>query len=226
LSIWSRIVEFVTDVGGSLAAALQRLVEPKAPEKSLAFTIGMIALSAKMARADGEVTGAELRAFRQIFHVPPEEAANVERVFNLAKQDMAGYDAYARQIAKLFGAAHAVLEDVLDGLFHIAKADHVVGEAELEYLRHVAEIFGFSPAQFRVIKLRHVFAPCDACEVLGVRPDADDELIRKRYKQLVRENHPDRHIAAGMPSEFIDIATAKLAAINAAYEELARERGL
>ena len=217
----------VADVGGSIATALQRLVgAPTAPEKSLAFTIGMIALSAKMARADGEVTAPELRAFREIFHVPPEETKHVERVFNLAKQDVAGYDAYARQIAKLFGAGHQMLEDVLDGLFHIAKADHIVRDAELEYLRHVAEIFGFSAAQFRCVKLRHVFAPSDACEVLGVAPDAAPEMIRKRYRELVRENHPDRHVAAGMPAEFIDIATAKLAAINAAYEELARERGL
>lgn len=226
MSLWSRIAEFVSDVGGSIAAALQRLIEPPAPENSIAFTIGMIALSAKMARADGEVTGAEMRAFRQVFHVPAEEARHVERVFNLAQQDVAGYDAYARQIARLFRARRDMLEDVLDGLFHIATADHVMHEAEHEYLRHVAEIFGFAPHEFRAIKLRHVAEPCNPCEILGVAPDASPDVIRRRYRELVRENHPDRHIAAGLPPAMIEIATAKLAAINSAYAELAKERGL
>ncbi|MDP4823365.1 MAG: TerB family tellurite resistance protein, partial [Aestuariivirgaceae bacterium] len=136
MSIWTRIAEILGDVGDSIAAVLQRLVGAgnHAPENTLAFTIGMIALGAKMAKADGVVTGSEVKAFREIFHVPPEELTHVARVFNLSKQDVAGFESYARQIGKLFHDRPAMLEDVLDGLFHIAKADDLLHDAEMAYL--------------------------------------------------------------------------------------------
>jgi len=230
MSIWTRITAAANQVGDSLVGVLAKLAgraaEGRAPEESIAFTIGMIALGAKMARADGQVSGAEVEAFRQVFQVAPEEAGNVAWVFDLAKKDVAGYESYARQIAKLFIDRPDVLEDVMDGLFHIAKADGGVGEPELEYLQSVAEIFGLGP-RFRCIRARHIGSPADdAYVVLGIEPCESDETVKAHYRRLVRENHPDRHVAAGMPAEMIAIATERLAAINAAWDTVARERGL
>jgi DnaJ like chaperone protein len=230
MSLWTRISDAAQLVGGSLVSVLSRLAgEPpreRDPERSVAFTIGLIALGAKMARADGAVSGAEVDAFRQVFHVDPAELDNVARVFNLAKLDVAGYDAYARQLSQLFGDRPEVLEDVVDSLFHIAKADGPLHDAELDYLRSVAEIFGLSH-RFRCIRARHIAASEDgAYEVLGIEPCATDEEVRRHYRRLVRENHPDRHIAAGMPAELIAIANERLAAINAAWNEVATERGI
>jgi DnaJ like chaperone protein len=228
MSIWTRIAQAVSAVGDSISAFLARVVNTRAePEKSIAFTIGVIALGAKMAKADGIVTGEEVTAFRQVFHVPESELAGVARIFNLAKQDVAGYDAYARQLARLFAGRTQVLEDLLDSLFHIAKADGAVHERELVFLENVATIFGFSKASFGCIKARHVVAPkSDPYVVLGIAPSATAEEIRLHYRRLVRDNHPDRHIAAGVPEEMIEVATEKLARINAAYDSIARERGL
>ena len=228
MSIWTRITQAISAVGDSVSAFLARVVRTRgAPEHSIAFTIGVIALGAKMAKADGVVTGDEVEAFRQVFHVPENELAGVARVFNLAKQDVAGYDAYARQLARLFAGRRQVLEDLLDSLFHIAKADGAVHEAEVQFLADVASIFGFSEAEFRCIKARHVKAPkSDPYVVLGIDPSATNESIRQHYRKLVRDNHPDRHIAAGVPEEMIEVATEKLARINAAYDTVARERGL
>ncbi|NNE25064.1 MAG: molecular chaperone DjiA [Rhizobiales bacterium] len=229
MSIWQTISEAVAAVGDSLLTVLKRITgQPRErdPQSSVAFTIGMIALGAKMAKADGVVTADEVAAFRQVFHIQPEELANVARVFNLAKQDVAGYDAYARQVARLFTDRPEVLEDVMDGLFHIAKADGVVNDEELEYLRSVAGIFGLE-SRFRCISARHVkAAENDPYEVLGIEPCVLDDELRQHYRALVRDNHPDRHIAAGVPEELIAIATDRLAAINSAYELVARERGL
>lgn len=228
MSIWTRIAQAVSSVGDSISAFLARVVSTRAePERSLAFTIGVIALGAKMAKADGVVTGDEVAAFRQVFHVPDNELAGVARVFNLAKQDVAGYDAYARQLARLFAGRQQVLEDLLDSLFHIAKADGAVHERELAFLEDVASIFGFSTASFSCIKARHVKVPkSDPYVVLGIDPRATSDEIRQHYRKLVRDNHPDRHIAAGVPEEMIEVATEKLARINAAYDAVARERGL
>jgi len=222
MSIWARISEALAAIGESVGAFLQSIVTRDAtpPEKSVAFTIGMIGLGAKMAKADGVVTEDEIRAFKQVFHIPDGELATVARVFNLAKQDVAGYETYARQIAKLFEARHEVLEDVLDGLFHIAKADNAFHPGEHGFLHDVARIFGFSDADFARIRARHVNIPDDPFLILGLGPGATADEVRKRYRELVREHHPDRHIAAGVPEEMVELATQRLQKINEAYERI------
>jgi DnaJ like chaperone protein len=229
MSIWTRISEALALVGDSIGSFLVKLATSRttAPEKSLGFTIGMIALGAKMAKADGIVTGEEVKAFKRVFHVPQSELAAVARVFNLAKQDVAGYDSYARQIARLFHAKAATLENVMDGLFHIAKADGTLHPAELVYLENVAQLFGFASHDFARIKARHVSAGADdPYLILGMDRAAGLAAIKVRYRKLVRDNHPDKQIAAGVPEELVMLATDRLARINAAYEQIVKEHQL
>jgi DnaJ like chaperone protein len=228
MSIWTLIAERLSAFGESVGGFLQAMSRgtPTPPEKTVAFTIGMIALGAKMAKADGVVTADEIAAFKRVFHIPEHELASVARVFNLAKKDMAGFETYARQIARLFGAQSSILEDVLDGLFHIAKADNAYHPGEHGFLAKVAAAFGFSPADFARIRARHVAMADDPYLVLGLEHSAAPEDIRRRYRELVREYHPDRHIAAGVPPEMIEIVTARLQKINEAYEQIMREKAV
>ena len=193
----------------------------------VAFTIGVIALAAKLAKADGTVTRDEVEVFKRVFPVPREEEANVGHLFNLAKQDVAGFDSYARQLASLFRSKPGVLEDLLDSLFLVAKADNQLHAGELEYLKHVAQIFGFTSAQFERIRASH-FGPDrgDPYVILGVDRSMGDNDLKRAYHALVRENHPDSLIARGVPEEFVRLATEKLASINGAYEAIKRERGI
>ena len=196
-------------------------------ERQVAFTIGVVALGAKMAKADGQVTRDEVEAFRKIFHVPKSEMENVARVFNLAKQDIAGYEAYAGQLAQLFGPKNEILEDVLDGLFQIATADGVVHPRELEFLEHVARRFGYAGADFERIRARHIKPEDgDPYVILGLHRDVGDDELKRTYRKLVRENHPDMMIARGVPEEFVGIANDRLANINTAYDRIQAERGL
>jgi len=169
----------------------------------------------------------ETRRLRRVFGVPMQEEGNVRRIYNLARQDVAGYESYAGQIAKLFVGNPAMLEDILDGLFEIAKSDGVLHPAESTFLERVAEIFGFSPNEFRRIRASH-FAPelTDPYVTLGLSYVADENEIRQTYRRLVRENHPDSLIARGVPEEFVKLANDKLAAINTAYAKILAERGL
>jgi DnaJ like chaperone protein len=194
-------------------------------DPGVTFTIAIIALAGKMARADGVVTEEEFEVFQRVFRVPPEEEANVRRIFNLARQDVAGFEHYAGQIAQLFMGNPAMLEDILDGLFEIAKADGVLHPGEAQFLERVAEIFGFAPNEFRRIRASH-FAPelTDPYVILGVSYAADDDELKQTYRRLVRENHPDSLMARGVPAEFIKLANDKLAAINGAYEKIQQER--
>jgi len=196
-------------------------------EKQTAFMIGMIALSAKMAKADGVVTPDEVSAFRETIKVPPSELKHVAFVFDQARKSVSGFDSYARQLARLFKDSPLVLEDLLDGLFHIARADGRMHENELIYLEEVARIFGFSEAEFAPIAARHSFVPeATPYLVLGVKPEASDEEIKAAYRRLVRENHPDAMLARGVPEELVHLANDKLAAINIAYETIEKMRGL
>lgn len=200
--------------------------DPQA-ENEVAFTVGVIALGAKMAKADGQVTSDEIAAFKEVFKVPPGEEANVARLYNLAKQDVAGYEAYAGQLAVMFRHNKPLLEDVLDGLFHIATADGVLHPGEEEFLDRVAQVFGFSRQEFEVIRGRYLTEDKRSPYLtLGVDPAISDDALKAQYRKLVRENHPDRAIARGLPPEFVKIATDRLAAINEAYEQIRRERGL
>jgi DnaJ like chaperone protein len=220
MSIWERISGAVQDVGGTIGGLFGAATPP---EKSVAFTIGMIALGAKMAKADGVVTRDEMSAFSQVFQVPEKDRAAVQRVFDLAKQDVAGFDSYAKQVAALFEPGSDMLENVLDGLFHITKADGAVHDDELAFLQTVAGHFGFNEKAFSRIRARHVLVEDDPYEILGVSRDMPFDEIRKAHRRFVRELHPDKHVASGMPEELVLIATERLARINEAFDRIKKE---
>jgi len=195
--------------------------------RRVAFVVGVIVLGAKMAKADGRVTESEIAAFREVFHVPDSEMAHVARIFNKAKEDAAGFEPYAAQIKAVMGNDMAVLEELLDGLFHIAKADAVIHQAELVFLQDVARIFGFSEAEFAALRAAHLGPDrSDPYTILGVGRDLDNAALKAAYRKLVREHHPDLLVAKGMPEEFIEVATERLARINAAWDQISKERGL
>jgi DnaJ like chaperone protein len=220
MSIWERIADALRALaaGEGLAAALDRLSSP--PERSVAFTIAVIALGAKMAKADGEVTRDEVTAFRRVFTIPKKAEAEAARVFNLARQDVAGFDAYARQVARLFRPGAPILGDLLEGLFAIAAADGSYHPAEDDFLSRVATIFGLDESEFR--RLRALWAPeaADPWAILGLEPGASEAEVRARWRSLVRETHPDAVMARGLPEEAVKLATQRLARINAAYEAI------
>ena len=195
--------------------------------KQIAFTIGVIVLGAKLAKADGQVTRDEVDAFKQVFRIPPEEMKNVGRVFDQARKHAGGFEPYAKQLARMFADNPAVLEELLGGLFHIARADGKVSDDELAYLESLAVIFGFDAQAWDRIRAANVpAAESDPFRVLGVSRDADDAAIKAAHRKLVVENHPDRLVAQGMPPEFVEMANQKLATINAAYDEIRKLRGL
>jgi DnaJ like chaperone protein len=234
MTVWQKISGFATAVGDAGGSVLHELAgvlglertDAAAPEKSIVFTIAVIALSAKMAKSDGVVSQREVEAFRQVFRFSEDEARNVERVFNLAKQDVAGYEAYADQVASLLKDDRRLLQHVLEGLMHVAAADGSLHPSEEAFLKSVSDRFGFSESEFRFFRARFVKDCDNPYDVLRLDPKATNAEIKAQYRQLVLNNHPDRLMATGVPPEFIDLATRKLAAINAAYETIAKERGL
>lgn len=225
MSIWTRIGEALAALanGEGLLAVFDRLRAQ--PDRTVAFTIAVIALGAKMAKADGQVTRTEVRAFREVFTIAPEEEDNAARVFDLARQDIAGFDIYARRIKAMYGDDEGPLCDLMEGLFHIAVADGFYHSKEDAFLHEVAEIFGFDDRRFKTIRAQFVpDAERDPYAVLGVDPDTPLDQLRAAWARLVRETHPDRMVARGVPPEAVKLAERRMVAINRAWEDIQSQR--
>lgn len=219
-SFWQQILQ-------RLETLRRAAFDPKPPTDTVAFSIAFIALSAKIAKADGVVTRDEVTMFRRIFDIPPSEEKNAAKVYNLCRQETTGYEDYARRMA---GVVHkdpngkAILADVLDGLFHIAMADGEYHPLEDAFLRKVTDIFGLDPRVYEDLKARHVPELRDPYRLLGVDRDASWDEIRAARRTFLRENHPDRLQARGLPDEMIELANARMADFNAAFEEVRADR--
>ncbi|RDE10188.1 molecular chaperone DjiA [Pelagibacterium lacus] len=233
MSLWQKIADFLGSFsdGTGLAGGLASIFDPDnwlPGGRDAAFTMSIVALSAKMAVADGVVSRREVITFHRLVDIPEGADKHLDRFFALAQQDVAGFDTYARKVRKLFADSPATLEHVLDALFEISTADGLVHEEELAYLAAVSDIFGFDTVRFEQIAAQHVLLPSghrDPYAVLGLAPDATDEEVRRTYRRLVSEHHPDRMVAKGVPEELMGLASAKMASINTAYREVTQARG-
>ncbi|MBL4894901.1 MAG: TerB family tellurite resistance protein [Emcibacter sp.] len=240
MSIWSSIIGGAAGgailggpIGAIIGAVAGHYIGKKMTDgagvgtEQITFTIGVIVLSAKMAKADGHVSREEIDAFKQAFQVPDGEMKNVARVFNMARKEATGFEPYARQLAKLFRDKPAMLEELLCILFHIARADNVIHPAELNFLKTVSDLFGFSAAEFDRIRAENLGPDkADPYEILGINRTARDKEIKSAYRKLIKEHHPDLLASQGLPPEFIEIANEKLSVINVAYDRIEKERGM
>jgi len=200
--------------------------------RRIAFATAIIVLGAKLAKADGQVSRDEVEAFKSRFKISEQEVGGVARIYDQAKTSAEGFEPYARQIAALFGRDPVMLEELLIGLFEVARADGDLKTGEIEFLREVASIFGFDETKFE--QLRVTFGTKkqpeakaeDPYKLLGISRAASDADIKKSYRKLVRELHPDHLTAKGMPEDFIHRANDRLAAVNAAYDRIEKARGM
>ena len=233
MSIWGKIIGSATGfafggpigalVGGIAGHAVDKIhPKDKLPEekalKQIGFTIGVIVLSAKMAKADGKVTKEEIIAFRKKVNVPINEIKNVGRLWDQAKQTIDGFEIYAKQIANLLGKKSPVLEELLNLLLFIAKADGIISPEEISYLKKVSIIFGFLENDFERIYSSNMGNHINPYQVLGVSENTPIKNIKIKWKILALNHHPDRLIARGMPEDFIAKSTARLQEINNAWD--------
>jgi len=213
MSIWQRI----------FSAGARLFGPPQSPDingradqlDQAGLVAALVALGAKMAKADGQVRNEDVAAFRRVFQAAPENEAAIARFFDLARQTTLDL----RLSSSTFSPA--ALEDVMDGLFHIALADGIVTDAEMGFLEHVGDIFGFSDREFRRIKIAHMGrASDDPYLILGVDEEISDADLKRAYRRMAAANHPDRMIARGLPQELVGMANHKMAMVNRAYAQI------
>ncbi len=203
-------------------------------QASVVFALGVIALSAKVAKADGEVTRDEIRTFQRIFPFDPEERDRIGELYNEARRSADGFEAYAEQVRGALATKPELLAEVVDALYTIAAADGELHPAEERMIQRIGAIFGLGDYEMASLRARHAggsragaaggSGAADAYAVLGVEPGATDEELRTAHRKLVLTYHPDKLVSKGLPEEFMQLANDRLAAINAAYETVTKER--
>ena len=239
MSIWGKILGGATGfafggpigalLGGVAGHALDKIkTKKKLPEetalKQIGFTIGVIVLSAKMAKADGKVTEDEIRAFKEKVNVPDKEIKYVAKLWDQAKKTTDGFEIYAKQIADLLEKNSSVLEELLKLLIIIALADGKITIPEIKYLEKVGNIFGFSKEDFERIYSSKSGVSADPYQILGVSRDASVDEIKQKWKQLAINHHPDRLISQGIPEDLIHKSTSRLKEINNAWDTIQKKR--
>jgi len=222
MTFWQSLTRLAS---GRMDAADCEDCPPGLPGQDPAFSTAVIALGAKLAKADGRADRSEFAAFSEVFQSPTEEQRDIQRLYDLARQTTLGFEGYAKRLAKRYRNCPQLLEDVLDGLFFIALSDGVVTSDELVYLEEVSRLFGLSPLAFRRLRATHMGAgPDDPYVILGIAADAPDETVRAAWRSALSEAHPDRALSRGLPQDYVLVAQAKSAAINSAYDTVMRER--
>ena len=221
MSIWKKIEKTIMSLasGEPFSNIFQKFATP--PERKIGFTIAVIALSAKMAKADGIVSKEEVNAFSQIFEIPEGQEKHVSNVYNLARQDIAGYEIYAKKIAKMLKNKKILLENIIEGLLFISIADGAYHPKEDKFVNNVASIFSIKRGRLEYLKNMYIDTSANSYyKILNVSPGDNLEQIRKQWKKLVLAHHPDTVLARGLPEEAIRLTTVKLARINEAWENI------
>jgi len=209
--------------------------EHAAAEMQRAFAVALTSLAAKIAKADGQVTQEEIQTFdrflREGLHLDAEERKLAARVFNSARDSKQPASAFANQIAMLFRRQPERLRDIVVLLLTLAYSDGTLHRREEDMIRDIARRFGLGEkgyqsckAQFEATSHHNDYA--DPYAILEVSPTASDAEVKSAHRKLVREYHPDTLQSKGLPEEFMEFATEKMKAVNAAWARIKQERGL
>ena len=208
-------------VGGKISRARSQSGLGSYANPQQVFALSLIVLSAKLSKADGQVSREELIAVKDKLKIPENELDQVGKIFNKAKEESTGYEPYATQIAQVYRGNLNVLEEVINILFYIAEADGNISKSELNMIENIARIFGLNEKQFNSIKeSRKSSEKLNPYIVLESSPDDNIENIRKKYIKLSKEHHPDLLISKGVPEEVIEESKKKMRAINSAWDQI------
>ena len=208
-------------IGGKISSARRGGFQQSFAQSQQIFVISLVILTAKLAKADGQVSKEELIAIKEKLKIPDHEIDQVGKIFNKAKEDSLGYEPYAKQIAQIYQNKPAVLDEVINILFYIAESDGKVSNSELAMIKNIAQIFNLTDIQFEGIKeTRKGSDKLNPYIVLGCTSNDDFATIRKKYLQLSKEHHPDALISKGVPEEVIEESRKKMRAINSAFDKI------
>lgn len=190
--------------------------------RHLSFTFAVIALSARVACADGELTRAKYIAFRESFPLKGGVCGKIRTLFKLACRNETPYGHYIMQIKYAFPHKMELYVSLVDRLFGIATADGTLSRNQEALLSGIAHMLGISAADYASILARYD-QPASARRILGVNGRVRARTLKKRYHELMQHYHPDRFAGQELSPEVQLLIQTKASQINTAYRKLVRK---
>nr|WP_294914278.1 TerB family tellurite resistance protein [uncultured Neokomagataea sp.] len=199
------------------------------------YAIGLVALCAKLAKIDAPVNRAEINAFKTCFQFPADNVREVGMLFDRARDRTDDFEMYAREMGKAYTQDKTPLEHLLTALFRIARADagktQTLHPKEIDFLKRVHAAFGLSAGAWERAESGQTRAQphnngFDAYRILGLSRSASDQEVRQQWRKLIREHHPDVLTQKPMTDAQRKKAQDRVAQINAAWDQIKRDRQL
>lgn len=196
------------------------------------FFVASFSMLAKIATADGAVSAAEQRKVEEFIdkdlRLQGKSRQAALQIFQTAQHNAGTFDQFAQQFYQMFHANTQMLELMIDILYRVSYADGQMSQAERQMIHRAGRTFGFSAAGMETIESRYRAKGSSESSyaVLGLSPQASNEEVKRSYRKLVSEYHPDKIASKGLPEEFIKFAHEKFREIQEAYEDIRKARGI
>ncbi len=193
-------------------------------QRQAVFFTATFAMLGKMAKADGRVCDDEINVIRSFMRDKLRLDATTQQfamgVFNEAKDNNTPFEDYARQLGQVFQSEQQLRMMFFEMLFTVALADGVLHPAEEKILRAAPPLLGLHGNVYDTVKRQFVNDLSHHYATLGLDDGADMSVVKKAYRKLVTEYHPDKIVSKGLPEDFTKFAEEKFREINEAYEAI------
>ena len=210
------------------------------------FFVTSFRLLGHIAKADGRVSEAEIRHTEDLMSrlgLTAEHRRDAITEFKRGSSADFDLESELNQFLRVCGRRPRLMQALLSYLITISLADGQMDQAEVHVLRQVATHLGMPAAVFdrllRMIQAQYSFHQQSAAgqqpsanqlelayQVLGVDSGASDAEVKRAYRKLISENHPDKLIGQGMPEDMVQMATERSQEIRAAYDQIKKARNL
>lgn len=208
-----------------------------------AFFTALFSVMGHIAKADGRVSEDEIAMAKSVMQqmaLDEEQKRVAIELFNQGKSSSFDLEAIVGQFRQECHRRTTLIQMYLEVLIHAAYADGEMDSAEHRVLLQVSGLLGLSEIQYQQIEARvqaqrsfqqdsaQVKPTKDllkeAYHVIGVQENATDAEIKKAYRRLMNQHHPDKLVSRGMPDEMVKLATEKTQEIRKAYELINKSR--
>ncbi len=198
-------------------------------ETQLTFFVAAFSMLAKIVKADGRVSQQEIESIESFMandlNLDQESRNTAINIFRHALNSSESFDAFASQFYRVFNPQPRVIELMMDVLLRVSAADGFISPDEEILLKSAALIFHFSDADYARLKSKYVTTVNRYYAVLKCDDNCSNEEVKRQYRKLVSEYHPDKIASKGLPEEFIKFANDKFVEIQEAYDNIRKERG-
>ncbi|MBC8212312.1 MAG: co-chaperone DjlA [Gammaproteobacteria bacterium] len=211
-----------------------------------AFFTATFSVMGHIAKADGKVTPDEIRMAQAVMTqmgLTADVRESARRLFNEGKSDSFPLDEVLDQLKTELHRRSTLLQMFLEIQLQAAYADGVLHKAEEKVLIHICQRLGVPLEQLRRLeemmqagfgqgssqssaRTQRSQSLEDAYLIVGVEKSVDDAAVKKAYRRLMSQHHPDKLVAKGLPEQMIKDATAKTQQIKDAYEQIKQSRGM